>query len=192
MSGYKNLEDIKKEFSKRIAEHETLLEAWEKVERVTKKDGSNFAALGKNFKNAKIRENQYSIRPDKLLTVYGWTSDNRYIEEDINTTDHADRYNGRAIDPERIIKESYITPYYIKTVDELFEDIEAKKEYHKKAIEGYKKQINESQFYYDQIAGKMIEIHNVLNSMCKKGKPSTEFLSLRYALEDVVKNYYFR
>ena len=192
MNKYDKLEDIKKEFNKRIDEHETLLKAWEKVERLTKKDGTNFAILSKNFKNATVRNNEYSLRPDKQIHVYGITKNNAYIGEDISTTDHADRYDGRAIAPERIIKESYLTPYYIKTVDEIFEDIEAKKEYHRKAIEGYKKQIEKSKEYYDKVNEKLLEIHDIFNNMTSKGTSSNEFLSLRYALEDVVKNYYFR
>lgn len=190
MSNYKNLEDIEKEFKKRIDNHAALLEAWEKVERVTKKDGSDFKALSKNFNNATVIVNEFVLRPSKKIRVYGRTKRNDFVEDYVETTDLV-KYSKRHIDADRILKESYLEPWYEKTVSEIFEDIEAKKEYHKKAIEGYEKQIKDASLYYNRIAFKMSEIHEILNSMCVKGKSSSEFLSLRYALEDIVKNYYF-
>lgn len=191
MSSYKNLEDIKKEFEKRIDNHAALLEAWEKVERVTKKDGSDFKALSKNFNNATVIVNEFVLRPSKKIRVYGRTKRNDFVEDFVETTDLV-KYSKRPVDAARILKESYLEPWYEKTVDEIFEDIETQKEYHRKAIEGYEKQIQEANFYYDIISAKMEEIHKVLNNMCEKGKSSNEFLSLRYALENIVKNYYFR
>lgn len=48
----KTLEDIKKELTSTLKEHEILLQAWNNVNRLYKKDGSSFSVLSKNFENA--------------------------------------------------------------------------------------------------------------------------------------------
>ena len=190
MSNYKNLEDIKKEFKKRIDEQKTLLEAWEKVERVTKKDGSDFVALAKNFKNATVKNNEFVLRPSKQIQIYGITKNNKYVDDSIETTELV-KYSKRPVDADRVLKESYLEPWYEKTVDEIFEDIEAKKEILKKNIKNYEQEILVSEKYYMLIECHLESIHNILNELSAKGQNSG-FLSLRYALEDIVKNHYFR
>lgn len=190
MSSYKNLEDIKKEFNKRIEEQKTLLEAWEKVERATKKDGSNFVALAKNFKNATIKNNEYVLRPSKKIHVYGITKNNKYVDDSIETNELV-KYAKRHIDADRILKESYLEPWYEKTVDEIFEDIEERKETLRKNIKNFEEEIKISEKYYNMVNIHLESIHNILNELSVK-KPNSNFLSLRYALEDVVKNHYFR
>lgn len=50
----KTLEDIKKELTSTLKEHEILLQAWNNVNRLYKKDGSSFSVLSKNFEKAII------------------------------------------------------------------------------------------------------------------------------------------
>lgn len=48
------IEDAKKALEKRLSYYTARVEAWEKVERVRKKDGGDFATLSKNFTNCKF------------------------------------------------------------------------------------------------------------------------------------------
>ena len=75
-----NVEDAKKRIEKRIAYYAERIEAWKKVERIRKKDGSDFANLAKNFTNCKI-ENSYSWQE---LTVYFKSNVEGYTKDYIN------------------------------------------------------------------------------------------------------------
>ena len=66
----KTLEDIKKELTSTLKEHEALLQAWNNVNRLYKKDGSSFSVLSKNFENANIQDESYSIYPAKVIKVF--------------------------------------------------------------------------------------------------------------------------
>lgn len=77
------------------------------------------------------------------------------------------------------------------TVDEIFEEIDLKKEYHKKRIDELNKQLEMAESYYNQVSGKMEEIKNILDTLCDK-HGDRENIDLRYDLEEVVHEYYSR
>ena len=54
MSNYYNLEGIKTELNKRLSYEKSILKAWENVTFPTKKDGTQFKAMSKNFDGAKM------------------------------------------------------------------------------------------------------------------------------------------
>ena len=185
----KDLKNIVKELENRIDEHEALLEAWQNVKRLHKKDGSDFSALSKNFENAKIEDEPYSIYPSKIVKVWNCGNSGKYYNEEIKCTQIV-RYSKREIEPSRIIKETMLEDRYNLTVDEIFEDIATKIEYHKNRIEELQNQIAMAEKYYNLINGKMLEVKTILDEVCNN-KVQGKNLDLRYALEDVVKNYYF-
>ena len=57
----KTLEDIKKELTSTLKEHEILLQAWNNVNRLYKKDGSSFSVLSKNFEKVPRTIPKHSI-----------------------------------------------------------------------------------------------------------------------------------
>lgn len=118
-----SLDNILTELRKRLDTVNTKISAWEKVERNRKKDGSDFASLGKNFKNATLYDSQTSLVPEKAITVHAWSQFSGYVEDDIKNRALVRYEKNRQIPEGRIIKESYLEPYYYKTVDEIFEDI---------------------------------------------------------------------
>ena len=63
----------------RIEYYQVRIEAWESVERLRKKDGSDFAILSKNFKNATLL-NEYG---SNKIRVYFHTDKNGYESDDI-------------------------------------------------------------------------------------------------------------
>ena len=54
MNNYYNLEGIKTELNKRLSYEKSILQAWENVTFPTKKDGTPFKVMSKNFENAKF------------------------------------------------------------------------------------------------------------------------------------------
>lgn len=185
----KTLEDIKKELTSTLKEHEALLQAWNNVNRLYKKDGSSFSVLFKNFENATIKDEPYSIYPAKEVKVFV-DYEGKYYNEEINCTQLV-RYSKRKVDESRIIHESCLEDRYNLTIDEIFEEIELKKEYHKKRIEELNKQIEMAKSYYKKVTDKMEEVKTVLDGLCDKNG-NRENLDLRYDLEEVVHEYYFR
>lgn len=186
----KDLKSIVKELENRIDEHEALLEAWQNVKRLHKKDGSDFSVLSKNFENAKVEYESYSIYPAKIVKVWNRGKFGKYYDEEINCTQLV-RYSKREIDPSRVIKETLLEDRYNLTVDEIFEDIATKIEYHKNRIEELQNQIVMAEKYYNLVQNKMQEVKAILDEVCAD-KVDGNNLDLRYALESVVKNYYFR
>ena len=185
----RTLEDIKKELTSTLKEHEALLQAWNNVNRLYKKDGSSFSMLSKNFENATIQDESYSIYPAKVVEVF-ICCEGKYYNEEIKCTQLV-RYSQRKVDESRIIHESFLEDRYNLTVDEIFEEIELKKEYHKKRIEELNKQLEMAESYYKQVFIKMEEIKTILDTLCDK-RGDGKNIDLRYDLEEVVHEYYFR
>lgn len=187
------LNEITMELENRIAEHKALMDAWSKVEKVTKKDGKEFALLSKNFKNVVVRNKDYSIQSNaKELKVYCYyTRKEKNYECNQFTYDTMDvneivRYSsrGKEIDESRIIKEPYIEPYYIKNVSEIWEDIQNEIQYHKDRITSLEEQLKITEEKYNAITDKMNEIQDILNTLGDNA-------DLKYSLENVVKKWYF-
>ena len=185
----KDLKNIVKELENRIDEHEALLEAWQNVKRLHKKDGSDFSVLSKNFENAKVEDESYSIYPAKIVKVWNCGKSGKYYNEEIKCTQIV-RYSKREIEPSRIIKETLLEDRYDLTIDEIFEDIATRIEHHKNRIEELQNQIVMAEKYYNLVQNKMQEVKTILDEVCNN-KVQGKNLDLRYALEDVVKNYYF-
>ena len=185
----KDLKNIVKELENRIDEHEALLEAWQNVKRLHKKDGSDFSVLSKNFENAKIEDEPYSIYPVKIVKVWNCGKSGKYYNEEIKCTQIV-RYSKREIEPSRIIKETLLEDRYDLTIDEIFEDIATRIEHHKNRIEELQNQIVMAEKYYNLVQNKMQEVKTILDEVCDN-KVQGKNLDLRYALEDVAKNYYF-
>lgn len=130
----KSLDEIKTELAKRLDAAETLRAAWEKVERCRKKDGSDFVALAKNFKNAGVYDSQYSMVPEKEIRVFGFSKFSGYVDDSVRNRELA-RYSKREVSADRIKKESFLEPYFYLTVDEIFEEIAAKIAYYTRRVE---------------------------------------------------------
>ena len=89
MSNYYNLDGVKTYLAKTLDENETLLAAWKAVTFNTKKDGSPFAALAKNFNNARIgRECYDTLEYEKRVYIYGQSKCNGYVSDSIKLWDN--------------------------------------------------------------------------------------------------------
>lgn len=129
---YRDIEKIRKDFEEQISRHSAAIAAWKAVERQSKKDGSDYAVLSKNFKNAAL---QARVLFGNDLVV-GYYVGHKYETDKVNTTHSVSRgedTTGRTlIQPGGCLK-----PYYYLSVNEIFEEIGKQIEWHKKTIAEY-------------------------------------------------------
>lgn len=85
MNNYYNLEGIKTELNKRLSYEKSILQAWENVTFPTKKDGTPFKVMSKNFENAKFYNDITAWHDyEKKLKVGTFDDLNGYIDESIS------------------------------------------------------------------------------------------------------------
>ena len=139
------IEDAKAKLEKGLSYYSARVEAWEKVERVSKKDGTDFANLAKNFTNCDIKK---SWTGDELTVHFynageGHTTDyitltgNAYGVEDADTADKIQKRIAERIENYK----GYIatTKAGLETIADQMEAIKPQLEALKKAIEESKK-----------------------------------------------------
>ena len=111
---YFKLEELKEKLSERIKNIDAEVNAWKKVEILTKKDGSAFKQLQKNFKNAKITN---LINYD--INIY-FHNGSTYTESSINIETEENNTGKREIS-----RSSYCNKYYyFLTVEEIKQKID--------------------------------------------------------------------
>lgn len=118
------VENLKKEKEKNLAKYIALKNAWENVTFLTKKDGTPFKNLAKNFHGAKYYIGAYSITDcNYMLDVY--TSVNyknggtEYISDSIYCSETL-RYMKNPINPDNIRKQgAYVEDQYLYDLNEI-------------------------------------------------------------------------
>jgi prefoldin subunit 5 len=85
MERIRNVEDARERLTKRLDYYTSRLEAWEKVARVCKKDGKDFAILSKNFENCTFKTEYNS----NYVVVYLHTNSEGYTRDEINISGNA-------------------------------------------------------------------------------------------------------
>ena len=122
------LKDVIEKQAKEISEAEALAKAWANVEFPTKKDGTEFQSLQKNFTNCTIDTKSYAMfNFEKEIKVWSRTNDGSPVYDSIDTYQSVNKYdkNERAeAHPERVVKPSqYLVPFYLKSVEDIRADI---------------------------------------------------------------------
>lgn len=86
MANY-NEADVRSELTRNLNRYKSLKDAWEKVTYPTKKDGSPFKVLSKNFENATLKQWPYAIHTYQLvLNVYTYAKHENGTSEAISDT----------------------------------------------------------------------------------------------------------
>ena len=167
MSNYYNLDGIKTELNKRLSYEKSILKAWENVTFPTKKDGTPFKVMSKNFDGAKLYLDNFAWHDyEKRLKVNTFDDLNGYISEDINC------YN----------QVKYISD---KSKLEIKEDIKKTINRHKENIMSLEKQIVQAEkAYNDFVADYKKAIENLIETCGANDN------SLFYAVRDTVKTRY--
>ena len=137
------IENLKKEKERDLAKYIAFKAAWENVAFPTKKDGTPFKNLSKNFSGAKYYIGAYSITNcNYMLTVDAIAEYNNgtteYISDDIYCSENLKYIKNVKIKPENIRKQgAYVENQYLYDFEEIKTVLIPKR------IEYYEKRIKE-------------------------------------------------
>nr|DAY96493.1 MAG TPA: hypothetical protein [Caudoviricetes sp.] len=189
MSNYYNLDGIKTELEKRLSYEKSILKAWENVTFPTKKDGTPFKVMSKNFDGAKLYLDNFAWRDyEKRLKVNIFDDLNGYISEDINCYNQV-KYISDKSKLEKVSnimpKEPMLEQVYVYDLDDIKEEIQKTINRHKENIVSLEKQIDQAEKAYNNfVADYKKAIENLVETCGANDN------SLFYAVRDTVKERY--
>lgn len=189
MSNHYNLDSIKTELNKRLSYEKSILKAWENVTFPTKKDGTPFKVMSKNFDGAKLYLDNFAWHDyEKRLKVNTFDDLNGYISEDINCYNQV-KYISDKSKLEKVSnimpKEPMLEQIYVYDLDDIKEDIKKTINRHKENIMSLEKQIVQAEkAYNDFVADYKKAIENLIETCGANDN------SLFYAVRDTVKTRY--
>ncbi len=189
MSNYYNLDGIKTELNKRLSYEKSILQAWENVTFPTKKDGTPFKVMSKNFDGAKMYLDNFAWRDyEKKLKVDTFDDLNGYISEDLNCYNQVKYISDKTMleKTKNIMpKEPMLEQVYVYDLEDIKKEIKNKIEYHKKNIVSLEKQIIQAEKAYKNfVADYKKAIENLVETCGANDN------SLFYAVRDTVKTRY--
>jgi hypothetical protein len=180
----RNKEEIKNRLERILKDYRAKLEAWNNVQRATKKDGTEFAVFSKNFVNASTNQNSDRTVEHPEMTVY-YQCDG-YKSDSINMYLYMDTLKDG--DPR---KEGYQKHWHRMTyrynVKETFEAIEEHKQRIKERISQYEKQLADLDKYFEEADRLKRQVIEFLKADDLKDTIGAN--SLGYALRDYIKNF---
>ena len=189
MSNYYNLDGIKTELEKRLSYEKSILKAWENVTFPTKKDGTPFKVMSKNFDGAKLYLDNFAWRDyEKRLKVNIFDDLNGYISEDINCYNQV-KYISDKSKLEKVSnimpKEPMLEQVYVYDLEDIKEEIQKTINRHKENIVSLEKQIDQAEKAYNNfVADYKKAIENLVETCGANDN------SLFYAVRDTVKERY--
>lgn len=189
MSNYYNLDGIKTELEKRLSYEKSILKAWENVTFPTKKDGTPFKVMSKNFDGAKLYLDNFAWRDyEKKLKVNIFDDLNGYISEDINCYNQV-KYISDKSKLEKVSnimpKEPMLEQVYVYDLEDIKEEIQKTINRHKENIVSLEKQIDQAEKAYNNfVADYKKAIENLVETCGANDN------SLFYAVRDTVKTRY--
>lgn len=188
--GSMNKEQIRAKLERYISEYKAKIELWQHVERITKKDGTDFQNFCKNFSNAKIETGGIH---DRDITVYGyriiekreqWIEDK--ISTDLNVEDYV-RFFSKQPEEERIIRERIIKDYLYLTPEETMQMIKRQIAIYRERITDYQQQLALLDNAYDVIRGETKKLYDTLKAVT--GDLGMYHNALYYALKEIISEY---
>lgn len=189
MSNYYNLDGIKTELEKRLSYEKSILKAWENVTFPTKKDGTPFKVMSKNFDGAKLYLDNFAWSDyEKRLKVNIFDDLNGYISEDINCYNQV-KYISDKSKLEKVSnimpKEPMLEQVYVYDLEDIKEEIQKTINRHKENIVSLEKQIDQAEKAYNNfVADYKKAIENLVETCGANDN------SLFYAVRDTVKERY--
>ena len=185
-----NKEEIRTKLEKYISEYQVKIELWQRVERITKKDGTDFQNFGKNFTNSRI---ETGLIHDRDIVVFDhkiiggrmeWIEDK--ISTDLNVEDYIKIFE-RQPEKDRIISETLIKDYLYLTPEESMQMIERQIAIYQERITDYQKQLKLLDNAYDVVMAKTKELFDILKEVT--GDEGMYHNSLYYSLKEKIEKY---
>ena len=192
-----NLDGIKTELKKEIALNETLLQAWKNVKIVTKKDGTPFAQMSRNFENAKYQGISYAMQAGEYeLWAGGFCKLNGYVHDTIpcyNLVKYLKDETMIAKTQNYMPKQSYLEQVYCFDIDDIKNAIANKIQYLEERIITLNNELAIVDKCFNDFATAYCELIIKLENECAKAG-TTGYGGIRndiyYAIMDTVQNNY--
>lgn len=188
--GSMNKEQIRAKLEKYISEYKAKIELWQHVERITKKDGTDFQNFCKNFSNAKIEtggihDRDIVVFDHKIINSrMEWIEDK--ISTDLNVEDYV-RFFSKQPEESRIIRETIIKDYLYLTPDESMQLINRQIAIYQERITDYQQQLELLDNAYDVIKGETKKLYDTLKAVT--GDLGMYHNSLYYELKKIISEY---
>lgn len=169
------IENLKKEKEKELSQYIALKKAWENVSFPTKKDGTPFKNMTKNFKGAKYYIGAHSITNcNYILTVNTFAEYNngtsKYISDDLYCSEPL-RYMKNPINPDNIRKQgSLVEDQYLYDFEEI------KKILIPNRVGHYKNRIAELSSELQKFNKTVTEVEDTVSVLRKNGSLFMEIL----------------
>ena len=168
------IENLKKEKEKELAQYTALKKAWEDVSFPTKKDGTPFKNMTKNFKGAKYYIGAHSITDCNYIltinTVANYNNTSEYISDDLYCAETL-RYMKNPVNPNNIRRQGvYIEDQYLYDLEEI------KKILIPDRITYYKDRIAELTSELQKFDETVTEVENIVSVLKKNGNLFMEIL----------------
>lgn len=186
-----NYSDIEKNLIEEINFYNDRIKAWGKVVFKTKKDGTEFKTLSRNFENAEIGS-YYPVEDyaHPYLTVFGYDKNNKHFSDNIPI--HYDKYIHKYLPEENAEREERISKWgtktYILTVPEIQLAILKTIGKYKDLKELAENSLKNSRADYDLVSRKLEEIKRIIIGGEHIG--IHDRTPLMYELEKVVKDFH--
>lgn len=173
-------EDIRKNIQGSIDRYNTKIALWEAVKRVTKKDGSDFQAFGKNFTNCEITREYDDIN----LNVCGRTPAGEWVSDYIRTRTCVDYWHGEKPAEDRIKRAWGLKDYFYLNPAETMEAIEATITSYKKWRDENLKALEKLDPAYEYTEKVMAELREKLKELCGSDRST-----LYHRLEEKIQKF---
>ena len=188
MSNYYNLEGIKTKLNKRLSYEKSILQAWENVTFPTKKDGTPFKIMSKNFDGAKMYHDDIAWHDyEKKLKVGAFDDLNGYIDESISCYEKVKYITDKSMleKTENIMpKEPMLEQVYVYDLNDIKNEIAKTIKRHKENIVSLEKQIDQAEKAYNDF----VEAYR--KAIQELEENAGDETSLFYAVRDTVKTRY--
>lgn len=159
-----------------------LLNAWKGVTRNYKKNGEPFANLKQNFNGCTVKPSPYSLHSyEKEISVCTSTKMNGYITDEFSSSETVNHTKFTPSE-DRIIKESFLTPYFYLTVDEIEKKIQDKISYYEKRVEEIEKAIEKQNIDIEIMS-------NLLKTMAEEIEKLSPDMATFFKRE-IIRSYY--
>lgn len=174
-------ENVIEQFKKEIAKTKAFLDAWQKVEFVTKKNGEPFKVMQKNIVGAKYQVISYAMQADENeLVIYTSTPETGYINDSISLYEiiyHMDDEKKKAKTQNFAPKIPYLKQIYVYDLDDIKEAIQ-------KRIAQLQKELKVLEAQNHQIISILMKIETGFKNFKKNAKEIAHY-------EDDKRLYYY-
>ena len=177
----KTKDQIRNEMLDTIATYKEKIRLWQNVKRKTKKDGTDFQNLSKNFENAEIIV-KYG---DTCIQVvnYNIRIAGNYVDDYFQIEQVVQYFKAWEVPENRIIHEYCRSPYIRMSPDEIMKYIQYHISKYEKWITEYEEQLEKLDAMYDYVSDHLEELMDYIRK--NAGNNSHLYYEMRGLIEKV-------